>query len=40
MIVKSVTLNGHWNFHYDEALRNNGPTRGWIAKNWTEKKYP
>ncbi|MDB6064494.1 MAG: hypothetical protein JWR26_702 [Pedosphaera sp.] len=37
MIVKSVTLNGHWNFHYDEALRTRGKSRGWIAKNWTEQ---
>jgi hypothetical protein len=40
MIVKSVTLTGHWNFHYDQALTNNGPSRGWIPKNWTEVKYP
>jgi hypothetical protein len=35
-IVNSVTLNGHWNFHYDEHLRVNGPNRGWIAKDWKE----
>jgi hypothetical protein len=40
MVVKSVTLNGHWNFHYDEHLTNSGPTRGWIAKNWAETKWP
>lgn len=40
MIVKSVTVNGHWNFHYDEQLQPNGPSRGWIPKNWTELKYP
>jgi hypothetical protein len=40
MIVKSVTLSGHWNFHYDEALANFGPPRGWIANGWAELKYP
>lgn len=40
MIVQSVTLNGHWNFHYDEALINFGPPRGWIASGWAELKYP
>ncbi len=39
LIVNSVTLNGHWNFHYDENLKVVGPSRGWIAKNWTEIKY-
>ena len=38
--VNSVSLNGHWKFHYDEALKNIGPNRGWVAKNWTEMKYP
>jgi hypothetical protein len=37
MIVNSVTLRGHWNFHYDEALRNSNTSRGWVAKNWTEQ---
>ncbi len=39
MVVKSVTLNGHWNFHYDEDLKVNGPIRGWIANSWAEQKY-
>jgi hypothetical protein len=39
LVVNSVTLNGHWNFHYDENLANAGASRGWIAKNWTEVKY-
>ena len=39
LVVNSVTLNGHWNFHYDESLKNSGPSRGWIARNWTEIKY-
>jgi hypothetical protein len=40
MIVKSCSLNGHWNFHYDEHLAAVGPSRGWIPKSWTELKYP
>ncbi len=40
MIVNSVTLHGHWNFHYDESLKTSGPSLGWIARNWTELKYP
>lgn len=38
--VNSITMNGHWNFHFDESLKNFGPNRGWVAKNWTEVKYP
>ena len=40
MIVKSVTLTGHWNFHYDQSLKTAGPTRGWVPSAWTEQKYP
>lgn len=35
-IVKSVTLNGHYNFHYDEALAHYGPTRGYVPISWQE----
>lgn len=38
--VNSATLNGHWNFHYDESLKTYGPNRGWVGKSWTEVKYP
>ncbi len=40
IIVKSLTLNGHWNFHYDQSLKTAGPTRGWVPSAWTEQKYP
>jgi hypothetical protein len=40
MVVKSVTLHGHWNFHYDENLKTAGPSRGWVPSAWTEQKYP
>ena len=36
LVAKSVTLNGHANFHYDESLARNGPARGYIPKIWKE----
>ncbi len=39
LVVRSITLHGHWSFHYDESLKNAGASRGWIAQNWTEIKY-
>ncbi len=35
-IVRSVTMNGHFNFHYDEALGKFGPDRGWYITSWNE----
>ena len=35
-IVNTVTLNGHYDFHYDESLATNGPSRGFIATSWQE----
>jgi Tfp pilus assembly protein PilX len=32
-----ITLNGHMNFHYDEALRKMGPFRGWNVVSWEER---
>ena len=26
-VAKSITINGHFNFHFDEALRRRGPLR-------------
>jgi len=40
MVVKSVTLSGHWNFHYDQSLKTAGPSRGWVPSAWTETKWP
>lgn len=36
-VTKSVKMNGHFNFHYDENLRNIGPSRGYIPIAWAEK---
>ena len=30
-ITSTVTMNGHYNFHYDENLVNYGPDRGYIV---------
>jgi len=35
-ITKTARLNGHFNFHYDEALRKFGPFRGYIVSSWNE----
>lgn len=35
-VTKSVQMNGHFNFHYDENLRRVGPGRGYIPVSWTE----
>ena len=35
-ITKTARLNGHFNFHYDEALKNVGPSRGFIVTAWNE----
>jgi hypothetical protein len=35
-ITKTVTMNGHFNFHYDEALSKYGPMRGFVVTSWNE----
>ena len=35
-VTKSVKMNGHFNFHYDENLRRNGMGRGFIPTKWRE----
>lgn len=35
-VTKSVKMNGHYNFHYDEALNKLGPVRGYVADSWNE----
>jgi hypothetical protein len=37
-VTKSVKMNGHFNFHYDENLGRSGPLRGFIATSWDEIK--
>jgi hypothetical protein len=35
-IVKSASMNGHYDFHYDEALSKFGPPKGFVANSWQE----
>ena len=35
-VTQSVTMNGHFNFHFDENLLRNGPQIGYAATSWTE----
>lgn len=35
-IVGSVTMNGHFNFHYDENLSRAGPISGYTISSWKE----
>jgi hypothetical protein len=35
-VSNSVRLNGHFNFHYDEALKRWGPRRGYTITSWNE----
>jgi len=36
-VTKTVKMNGHYNFHYDEDLANIGPSRGFIPTSWAER---
>ena len=36
-ISKTVTMNGKFNFHYDENLRRIGPGKGFVPTRWTEQ---
>jgi len=29
-------MNGHYDFHYDQALGRTGPARGYLATSWQE----
>jgi hypothetical protein len=35
-ICKAITMNGHFNFHYDEDLKKNGPVGGFAVSSWQE----
>jgi hypothetical protein len=37
-VTKTVHMNGHFNFHYDEALARRGPSRGYVIDSWDEVK--
>jgi hypothetical protein len=35
-VAKTTTLNGHFHFHYDEALRKMGPVSAFAIQSWNE----
>lgn len=35
-VTKTVTMNGHFHFHYDESLANSQWARGYIVVSWDE----
>jgi hypothetical protein len=35
-VTRTVTMNGSYNFHYDEDLATFGPSRGFIPTTWAE----
>jgi hypothetical protein len=35
-VAYSLTINGHFNFHYDENLKRVGPLSGYTLASWTE----
>lgn len=35
-VTKTVGMNGHFNFHYDEALAKSGLARGYVINSWSE----
>jgi hypothetical protein len=39
-VVKSVNMNGHFRFHYDEGLRRGGTMAGYHANSWRELPPP
>jgi hypothetical protein len=35
-VTRNVSLNGHYNFHYDEALGRLSPISAYIISSWNE----
>ncbi|MBU6400903.1 MAG: hypothetical protein KGS61_11335 [Verrucomicrobia bacterium] len=35
-VSATATMNGHYNFHYDENLARVGPARGYVVTSWNE----
>jgi hypothetical protein len=38
-VTKSVSMNGHFNFHYDESLGEFGPRRSYTVVSWNESSW-
>lgn len=37
VIANSISMNGHFSFHYDEALGRTGPSQGFVITSWNEE---
>lgn len=35
-VARTIKMNGHYNFHYDENLATYGPSRGFVPTTWRE----
>jgi hypothetical protein len=35
-VTRTISMNGHYRFHFDEALRNLGPWRDYVIVSWIE----
>jgi hypothetical protein len=35
-ITKTIAMNGHYDFHFDEDLLTSGPSRGFVLDSWRE----
>ena len=36
VMAKTIKMNGHYNFHYDQGLVRSGPSFGYVATSWRE----
>lgn len=39
IVANNVTMNGHFNFHYDENLARQGPSRRYLISSWNEVNF-
>jgi hypothetical protein len=39
IVANNITMNGHFNFHYDENLMRKGPARRYLISNWNEVDF-
>ena len=36
VMARTIKMNGHYNFHFDESLARSGPSFGYVATSWRE----
>lgn len=39
IVANNITMNGHFNFHYDENLARQGPARRYLISSWNEVDF-